>query len=92
MAALPLINDLGPGEAQVLMLALEHDEAIVILDDGLARRVAEMLEIPLTGTLGLLLDAKKAGLIANVGPALDQLEAAALSGGAADARCGSEAG
>lgn len=75
MAALPLINDLGPGEAQVLMLALEHDEAVVVLDDGLARRVAEMLEIPLTGTLGLLLDAKKVGLIAQVGPVLDQLEA-----------------
>lgn len=75
MAALPLINDLGPGEAQVLMLALEYNEAVVVLDDGLARRVAEMLEIPLTGTLGLLLDAKNAGLVANVGPVLDQLEA-----------------
>lgn len=32
-----------------------------MLDDALARRVAGALEIPFTGTLGLLIDAKKAG-------------------------------
>ena len=57
------------------MLALENKEAVAVLDDGLARRVAEMLEIQLTGTLGLLLDAKKANLIPAIKPVLDQLEA-----------------
>lgn len=74
MAALPLITDLGPGEAQVLMLALERPDSVAILDDGLARRVAEILEISMTGTLGLLLEAKRAGLIPFVEPVLDQLE------------------
>ncbi len=73
--ALPLITDLGPGETEVLMLALELPEAIVVLDDALARRVADTLGIRLTGTLGLLLDAKKAGLIPAVKPVLDQLQA-----------------
>jgi uncharacterized protein len=73
-SALPLITDLGPGETQVLMLALEMREAVVVLDDAFARRVAETLSIRLTGTLGLLLDAKRAGLIPAVRPLLDQLE------------------
>lgn len=73
--AVPLVTDLGPGETEVLMLALELGEAVVVLDDALARRVAETLGLRLTGTLGLLLDAKRAGLIAAVGPLLDQLQA-----------------
>lgn len=73
--ALPLINDLGPGETEVLMLALEKRDRVVVLDDALARRVAETLGLQLTGTLGLLLDAKKSGLITAVEPYLDQLGA-----------------
>lgn len=72
-SALPLISDLGAGESEVLMLALETPGATVILDDMLARRVAESLDLSLTGTLGLLLDAKRAGLISQVRPLLDQL-------------------
>lgn len=73
--ALPLVVDLGPGETQVLMLALESHDAIVVLDDALARQTAEALDIRLTGTLGLLLDAKRAGLVAVVAPLLDKLQA-----------------
>lgn len=73
--ALPLIYDLGPGETEVLLLSLESRGAIAILDDALARRVAGILEIPLTGTLGLLIDAKKAGLIPTISPLLDALQA-----------------
>ena len=39
-----------------------------------AEQVAELLGIPLTGTLGLLLDAKKKGLISAVLPFLDELD------------------
>lgn len=35
---LPVVTDLGPGETQVLALALESSDAIVIMDDD--RRVA----------------------------------------------------
>lgn len=73
--ALPLVTDLGPGETEVLALALESPDAIVILDDGLARQVAETVGIKLTGTLGILIDAKRAGLITEVAPLLDQLQA-----------------
>ena len=37
-----LVADLGPGEAGVLLLALESTDPVVILDDGLARRHAEI--------------------------------------------------
>lgn len=74
-SALPLVTDLGPGETAVLMLALELREAVAVLDDALARRVAEMLGLRFTGTLGLLLDAKHAGLVPAVAPRLDQLQA-----------------
>ena len=74
-AALPLVINLGPGEAGVLMLALESPETVAVLDDALARRVADTLDLRFTGTLGLLLDAKRAGLIPEVGPMLGQLEA-----------------
>lgn len=40
-----LVADLGPGETEVLLLALEQTDPVVILDDALARRHAEMLGI-----------------------------------------------
>ncbi|OGG45729.1 MAG: nucleic acid-binding protein [Candidatus Handelsmanbacteria bacterium RIFCSPLOWO2_12_FULL_64_10] len=73
--SLRLVTDLGPGETQVLALALETPDSMVILDDGLARQTAEALKIRFAGTLGLLLDAKKAGLLSVVAPLLDQLQA-----------------
>ena len=73
--ALPLINDLGPGETEALMLALESRESVVVLDDNLARNVADTLDLLYTGTLGLLLDAKHAELIPAVHPLLERLQA-----------------
>jgi uncharacterized protein len=73
-SALPLAADLGRGEAGVLALALESTHPLVILDDAVGRRAAVLLGLPLTGTLGLLVDAKKKGLIPAVLPALDELD------------------
>jgi predicted nucleic acid-binding protein len=73
---IPLAVDLGAGETEVLALALESADAEVLLDDALARRIARMLGLRYRGTLGLLLDAKKAGLLAAVGPILDCLRSA----------------
>jgi predicted nucleic acid-binding protein len=58
----------------VLALALECSDATVILDDALARRTAQSLGFRLTGTLGLLLDAKQSGLITALKPVLDVLQ------------------
>jgi predicted nucleic acid-binding protein len=71
--AVSLITDLGPGESQVLMLALEMPGSIALLDDALARRIAVAKGIPIKGTLGLLLDAKRAGHLTTLKPSLDRL-------------------
>ena len=65
---MPLITDLGAGEREVLALARESPDAIAILDDGAARRVAAVLGIRHRGTLGVLLDAKRAGLVVQFSP------------------------
>ncbi len=71
--ALPSRKQMGPGESEVLWLALEIPGSQAVLDDGPARLVAEQLGISYTGTLGLLRDAKKRGLIPAVAPLLDEL-------------------
>ncbi len=71
-ALLGLATDLGPGEREAL--ALEVPGSLALLDDRLARRYAAHLAIPHIGTLGILLRAKKAGLIASVAPVLNKLE------------------
>ena len=73
--ALPFAYDLGPGETETLMLALESPESTALLDDSLARRVAEILKIRFSGTLGLLLDAKGTGLVSAIEPLLARLQA-----------------
>lgn len=73
-AVLPLAWDLGRGEREVLALALEQPGTLVVLDDGPARRGARHLGIAVIGTLGVLLKAKQAGLLAAVGPLLDELD------------------
>lgn len=72
--ALPLVTDLGSGEREVLALALETPDSVCVLDDSLARQVARTLRLPITGTLGILIDAKRLGIISAVGPFLDQLQ------------------
>ena len=60
----------------MLALALEMPKggAVVLIDDAKAREAAGRLGLKLTGTLGVLLDAKHARLIAAVAPHLDRLD------------------
>lgn len=73
-SALALVTDLGPGETQTLLLALESQDALVILDDALARRIAKTQGIRVIGTLGVLLEAKRTGHVPLIRPYLDQLD------------------
>ena len=54
---------------------MKMEPVVPVLDDALARQVAETLRLPVTGTLGLLLDAKRLSLIPAVRPLLEQLDA-----------------
>ena len=66
-------GDLGAGELAVLSLAAACPGALVVLDDGLARRYARLARIRFTGTCGILLRAKQRGLVPAIKPLLDQL-------------------
>jgi len=75
MAILPAVSDLGPGEREALALAAETPGAILIIDDGLARRYAGHLGVRFTGTAGVLVKAKQQGFLDAVAPVLDRLAA-----------------
>ena len=65
--------DLGPGESSVLTWGHIHRGTEIIIDDLAARRCATVLGIPCRGTLGLVLVAKRRGIIPRARPVIDQL-------------------
>ena len=68
-----LLSDLDRGEAEVIALAQEARAGLVIIDERLARRHADRLGLPLTGTMGVLLKAKANGLLGRIGPLVGQI-------------------
>jgi predicted nucleic acid-binding protein len=68
------LYDLDDGEAEVIVLAQEQSADIVIIDEKNGRRAAERLGLTLTGTIGVLLTAKKGGFITEVAPLLSELQ------------------
>jgi predicted nucleic acid-binding protein len=67
--------DLGRGEVEAIGLALEMRADWLIVDDLPARRLATSLGIPVVGTVGLLLAAKRRGLIPTAGEPMRRLQA-----------------
>lgn len=65
--------DLGTGESAVLAYGAARPGTELILDDLAARRCAAALGLAVRGTLGLVLTAKKRGVIAAARPLVDQL-------------------
>ncbi|MBR3274749.1 MAG: DUF3368 domain-containing protein [Clostridia bacterium] len=65
---------LHDGEVEVMLLAQEIDANVVVIDDGAARKTAEYLGLPLTGTLGILIAAKRRGILDAVMPVVQQME------------------
>lgn len=63
-----LALDLGVGEIAAMALALENPDRIVLLDDMLARRTAQVAGLQVWGTLKVLLEAKSHGIIEKVQP------------------------
>ncbi len=69
---------LDDGESSVIAVALQHSGSMAILDDLAARRCAQALKLPMQGTLGLVLVAKRIGLIKAVLPVVEDLEHAGM--------------
>lgn len=63
----------GRGEAEVIGVALEVGDAVVLIDEAAARRYALSRGLQVRGTLGVVVHAKRRGLIEHVTPLLDDL-------------------
>ena len=66
--------DLGTGESEVLSLAMERgSQARAVLDDLQARKCAKLLNLGLIGSVGLVVMAKRVGIINDVKPQINRL-------------------
>lgn len=69
-----LAMELGPGEAAVISTAHRLKARLVLIDERRARRVAEhAYGLRVKGSAGILISAKRAGLIPRVRPLLETL-------------------
>lgn len=67
--------DLGAGESQVISQCLAGP-SVAVIDDGDARACAQSHALPIIGTLGIVLRARRQGLIPVARPVVDQIIAA----------------
>lgn len=54
-------------------MAIELTDSVVILDDYKARKIAESLGIPIIGTIGVIISAKKLGVIESIKPYIQKI-------------------
>jgi len=69
-----ILAELDEGEKQAISLAsISEGDVLLLLDDRAGRTVADNLNIPTTGLIGVLLLAKEKGLVENIGPLIENL-------------------
>lgn len=64
---------LGAGESEAIILAKENQPSLLLMDDLDGRIAAQKLKLPVLGTVGVLVRARKAGHLAELKPVLDAL-------------------
>ena len=68
-----LALDLGAGELATLAVGLENPVRIVLVDERVARRIAQSAGLKVWGTLKILLEAKSQGLTERIEPFVNRL-------------------
>ena len=68
-----LLPTLDQGEAEVIALALEQQAHLVLMDELTGRKVARSLGLSVTGSVGILMQAKQQGLIKAIKPYLEAM-------------------
>ena len=68
-----LQQELDAGEAEAIALAVEIDDAWLLMDERLGRDTARHFGIRYTGVVGVLIEAKHKGLVQDLQPLLDAL-------------------
>jgi len=69
-----VLKQLDDGEREAIALAIRL-QALLIIDDAEGRAAAQKLGVKLTGTLGVLVQATRRGLLPRLKPELDRLMA-----------------
>lgn len=65
--------ELGPGESEALVCAMENKADFILLDDYKARGTARLNGLPVVGSLGVLILAKRHDLIPALKPYIETL-------------------
>ena len=73
-----LLPTLDRGEAAVIALALERQAKLVLIDELTGRKVAESLQLKVSGSVGLLIQAKQTGKILAIKPLIMDMRAAGI--------------
>lgn len=68
-----MLDTLGRGEAEAILLAEEVHAAWIVMDDATGRRVAARRGLRIIGTLGILLAAKRRFEIESLRAEIDRL-------------------
>lgn len=68
-----LMVNLDEGEAEVITLALDIKADLVIIDENKGRLIARYNGLKVSGTIGILLDAKRQGKLSSIKGYLDKL-------------------
>lgn len=61
------------GEASAIALAIEIEDSLLIIDDLKGRKFAHQLGLKITGTIGVIIEAKLLGIIPSVKPLLTKM-------------------
>ncbi|MEO0014877.1 MAG: hypothetical protein RLZZ535_3266 [Cyanobacteriota bacterium] len=68
-----LLNSLDVGEAAVIQLALNSNIQTVCIDEAVGRRIARLNGLSLTGSIGILLRAKREGYSLSMKSAIEKM-------------------
>lgn len=85
-----LVMELDAGEAEVISLARHLSPCLAVIDERRGRRIAQQVYgLPVKGTAGILVEARRLGLVQGVRPLLLELRAAGyfIADGVVEAAC-----
>ncbi|MBZ8183097.1 DUF3368 domain-containing protein [Oscillatoria salina] len=68
-----LLNSLDLGEASVIQLALNESITTVCIDEAIGRRYARLSGLSVTGSIGVLIRAKREGYPLSIKTAIEQM-------------------
>ena len=67
-------NELDPGEREAIQLAVDNKVATILIDEKHGRRQATALGLTPIGTLGVLIEMKQRGIVAEISSLVNRLQ------------------